>query len=192
MVFVTAASVVVVRSLQWGICGCSIENISWMLQVSESSDRLKRERWMDQKAKKIKDQTVRSLESEVQKIMNRLDNMFENSPKNKLLETKPFLTVQTRLWAEWTEGSKQTKLGRTRSSPKESVPEAIRPSKRTFHLFSDLSFFKSYTTWQFYPCFPHLILFLKVKNEAERDKKEAAEQEKLFQLERFGQKILLF
>ena len=51
-----------------------------MLQVSESSDRLKRERWMDQKAKKIKDQTVRSLESEVQKIMNRLDNMFENSP----------------------------------------------------------------------------------------------------------------
>ena len=58
-----------------------VENISWMLQVSESSDRLKRERWMDQKAKKIKDQTVRSLESEVQKIMNRLDNMFdENSP----------------------------------------------------------------------------------------------------------------
>ena len=61
-------------------CGCSIENILWMLQVSESSDRLKRERWMDQKAKKIKDQTVRSLESEVQKIMNRLDKMFENSP----------------------------------------------------------------------------------------------------------------
>ena len=49
---------------------------------------------------------------------------------------KPFLTVQTRLWAEWTEGSKQTKLGRTRSSPEESVPEAIRPSRRTFHLFS--------------------------------------------------------
>ena len=42
-----------------------------MIKVSESSDRLKRERWMDQKAKKIKDQTVRSLESEVQKIMNR-------------------------------------------------------------------------------------------------------------------------
>ena len=31
-----------------------------------------------------------------------------------------------------------------------------------------------------------------MKNEAERDKKEAAEQEKLFQLERFGRKILLF
>ena len=31
-----------------------------------------------------------------------------------------------------------------------------------------------------------------MKNEAERDKKEAAEQEKLFQLERFDQKILLF
>ena len=42
-----------------------------IVEVSESSDRLKRERWMDQKAKKIKDQTVRSLESEVQKIMNR-------------------------------------------------------------------------------------------------------------------------
>ena len=39
--------------------------------MSESSDRLKRERWMDQKAKKIKDQTVKSLEGEVQKIMNR-------------------------------------------------------------------------------------------------------------------------
>ena len=49
---------------------------------------------------------------------------------------KPFLTVQTRLWAEWAEGSKQTKLGRTRSSPEKSVPEAIRPSRRTFHLFS--------------------------------------------------------
>ena len=49
---------------------------------------------------------------------------------------KPFLIVQTRLWAEWTEGSKQTKLGRTRSSPEKSVPEAIRPSRRTFHLFS--------------------------------------------------------
>ena len=48
-------------------------------QINESSDRLKRERWMDQKAKKIKEQTVKSLESEVQKIMNRLDNMFENS-----------------------------------------------------------------------------------------------------------------
>ena len=42
-----------------------------IIEVSESSDRLKRERWMDQKAKKIKDQTVRSLETEVQKIMNR-------------------------------------------------------------------------------------------------------------------------
>ena len=31
-----------------------------------------------------------------------------------------------------------------------------------------------------------------MKNEAERDKKEAAEQEKLFQLERFGRKTLLF
>ena len=30
---------------------------------------------MDQKAKKIKDQTVRSLESEVQKIMNRWDGL---------------------------------------------------------------------------------------------------------------------
>ena len=65
---------------------------------------------------------------------------------------KPFLTVQTCLWAEWTEGSKQTKLGRTRSSPEESVPEAIRPSRRTFHFFPDLSFFKSYTTRQFFPC----------------------------------------
>ena len=45
--------------------------VQLLLQVSESSDRLKRERWMDQKAKKIKDQTVRSLEGEVQKIMSR-------------------------------------------------------------------------------------------------------------------------
>ena len=50
-------------------CLCLGRNLG--VQVSESSDRLKRERWMDQKAKKIKDQTVRSLESEVQKIMNR-------------------------------------------------------------------------------------------------------------------------
>ena len=46
-----------------------------IVEVSESSDRLKRERWMDQKAKKIKDQTVRSLESEVQKIMNRCEDL---------------------------------------------------------------------------------------------------------------------
>ena len=50
-------------------------------QINESSDRLKRERWMDQKAKKIKDQTVRSLESEVQKIMNRLDDYNRNIAK---------------------------------------------------------------------------------------------------------------
>ena len=42
---------------------------------------------MDQKAKKIKDQTVRSLESEVQKIMNRCVASFKNSHgvKNDLL-----------------------------------------------------------------------------------------------------------
>ena len=99
---------------------------------------------------------------------------------------KPFLTIQTRLWAEWAEGSKQTKLGRTRSSPEESVPEAIRPSRRTFHLFSWFILFQKLHNQAI------LILFFKVKNEAERDKKEAAEQEKLFQLERCGQKMLLF
>ena len=49
-----------------------------IVKVSESSDRLKRERWMDQKAKKIKDQTVRSLESEVQKIMNRCEGVLNH------------------------------------------------------------------------------------------------------------------
>jgi 5-azacytidine-induced protein 1 len=45
--------------------------INRLKHMNESSDKLKRERWMDQKAKKIKEQTVRSLEGEVDKIMKK-------------------------------------------------------------------------------------------------------------------------
>ena len=71
---------------------------------------------------------------------------------------KSFLTVQTRLWAEWTEGSKQTKLGRTRSSPAESVPEAIRPSRRTFHLFSWFILFQKLHNQAIFSMFNSLLL----------------------------------
>jgi len=45
--------------------------ISRLKHMNESSDKLKRERWMDQKARKIKEQTVKSLEGEVEKIMKK-------------------------------------------------------------------------------------------------------------------------
>ena len=97
-------------------------------QINDSADRLKRERWMDQKAKKIKEQTVKSLETEVQKIMSRhATEMSEIKAKHKQeLETQ--------------------ELG----------------LREHFQKYFD-----------------------QVKLEAERDKKEMLEQEKLFQLERF-------
>ena len=58
--------------------------INRVKQINESADRLKRERWMDQKAKKIKEQTVKSLETEVQKIMSRhATEMSEIKAKHK-------------------------------------------------------------------------------------------------------------
>merc|ERR1711962_956357 len=100
-------------------------------QVSESSDRLKRERWMDQKAKKIKDQTVRSLEGEVQKIMSR----------------------------------HASELGELKARNKQSLEEQEVQLRSQFQRQTD-----------------HM------KQEMERDKKEAAEQEKVFQLEKFRQR----
>ena len=97
-------------------------------QINESSDRLKRERWMDQKAKKIKDQTVKSLESEVQKIM----------------------------------GRHATELSELKAKHKQDMEEQDSNLRAHFQKYFD-----------------------QVKLEAERDKKEMAEQEKIFQLERF-------
>ena len=96
--------------------------------INESSDRLKRERWMDQKAKKIKDQTVKSLEGEVQKIMSR----------------------------------HATEISEMKAKHKQNMDDQECGLREHFQKYFD-----------------------QVKLEAERDKKEMIEQEKIFQLERF-------
>ena len=97
-------------------------------QINESADRLKRERWMDQKAKKIKEQTVKSLEMEVQKIMSR----------------------------------HASEMSEIKSRHKQELEEQEIGLRDHFQKYFD-----------------------QIKLEAERDKKEVLEQEKLFQLERF-------
>ena len=97
-------------------------------QINESSDRLKRERWMDQKAKKIKEQTVKSLESEVQKIM----------------------------------GRHATEVSEMKARHKQELEDQELGLREHFQKYFD-----------------------QVKLEAERDKKEMLEQEKIFQMERF-------
>ena len=96
--------------------------------INESADRLKRERWMDQKAKKIKEQTVKSLETEVQKIMTR----------------------------------HATEMSEIKARHKQELEDQESGLREHFQKYFD-----------------------QVKLEAERDKKEMLEQEKLFQLERF-------
>ena len=102
--------------------------LSRVKQINESSDRLKRERWMDQKAKKIKEQTVKSLETEVQKIMSR----------------------------------HATEMSEIKARHKQEMEDQEMGLREHFQKYFD-----------------------QVKLEAERDKKEVLEQEKLFQLERF-------
>ena len=102
--------------------------INRVKSINESADRLKRERWMDQKAKKIKEQTVKSLETEVQKIMSR----------------------------------HATEMSETKAKHKQELEDQEQGLRAHFQKYFD-----------------------QVKLEAERDKKELLEQEKLFQLERF-------
>ena len=42
--------------------------------MNEANGKMKRERWMDTKAKKIKEQTAKSLEFEVEKLMKKHNN----------------------------------------------------------------------------------------------------------------------
>ena len=50
--------------------------------MNETSGKMKRERWMDQKAKKIKEQTVKSLEFEVEKLIKKHNSELSNAKAN--------------------------------------------------------------------------------------------------------------
>ena len=50
--------------------------------MSDNSNKMKRETWLNQKTKKIKEQTVKSLEQEVEKLM-RKHNMEVAELKSK-------------------------------------------------------------------------------------------------------------
>jgi 5-azacytidine-induced protein 1 len=96
--------------------------------MNESSDKLKRERWMDQKARKIKEQTVKSLEGEVEKIMKK-------------------------------HAKEVAELRATAQHQMEEQEQALR------HTYT-----KNFDQYRV---------------QAEREKKEVIEQEKLFQMEKF-------
>jgi 5-azacytidine-induced protein 1 len=102
--------------------------INRLKQMNESSDKLKRERWMDQKAKKIKEQTVRSLEVEVEKIMKKHTQ----------------------------------EIAELRASAKQQMEEQEQALRHTY-----------------------IKQFDQYRVQAEREKKEIIEQEKLFQMEKF-------
>ena len=102
--------------------------INRLKHMNESSDKLKRERWMDQKARKIKEQTVRSLEGEVEKIMKKHTQ----------------------------------ELAELRGSAKQQMEEQEQALRHTYTKTFD-----------------------QYRVQAEREKKEVIEQEKLFQMEKF-------
>ena len=63
--------------------------------MNENSDKMKRERWMDQKSKKIKELTARSLEVNIQKNHAHKKNLLIlshiiNVLKHPIPETKPY------------------------------------------------------------------------------------------------------
>ena len=50
---------------------CTLFQIKRLKSLQESSNKLKQEKWVDEKTRRIKEQTVRGLEPEIQRLMAR-------------------------------------------------------------------------------------------------------------------------
>ncbi|CAF4360887.1 unnamed protein product, partial [Adineta steineri] len=107
--------------------------------VHEAAEKLRRERWIDEKTKKIKELTVRGLEPEIQKLIGKHKAELA---KMKTVHEAELLAADERAAQRYVrmtedlhdqlEREKESAIARERDSAREKYEKAIRDEEKSF------------------------------------------------------------
>jgi 5-azacytidine-induced protein 1 len=107
--------------------------------VHEAAEKLRRERWIDEKTKKIKELTVRGLEPEIQKLISKHKTELA---KTKTIHEAELLAADERAAQRYVrmtedlrdqlEREKESAIARERDSAREKYEKAIHDEEKSF------------------------------------------------------------